>query len=77
MGPVCPSCNNHASTVEVEHDPEPSVWVPETRLTLLTCEDFSTEPKGLHRSAGAANIAAVLRHHRRDATRPLHQTKII
>ena len=26
---------------------------------------------GLHRLAGATNIAAALRHHARDATRPL------
>ena len=31
----------------------------------------------LHRLAGATNIAAALRHHGRDATRPLRMLKII
>jgi hypothetical protein len=31
----------------------------------------------LHRLAGASNIAAALRHHARDATRPLHLINII
>ncbi len=31
----------------------------------------------MHRLAGAANIAAALRHHARNATRPLDQIKII
>ena len=31
----------------------------------------------LHRLAGATNIAAALRHHSRDASRPLQLVKII
>jgi hypothetical protein len=31
----------------------------------------------LHRFAGATNIAKALRHHGRDALRPLHLLKII
>jgi hypothetical protein len=31
----------------------------------------------LHRLAGATNIAKALRHHARDALRPLHLLKII